>query len=417
MPLINSVIQLIVKAKKNGSLLLQEADGTSYLFDCGRDEFIANETLHVRVDGLERSASADHPDRLFGVVVDSELNPRAVLSKPIAIEEQGMWNPLTQYGPTAANDCFPMHTDRVFRRLVFVFDEILDKKELIEVNREFDLADQVDPDRAKELFYQIVGKYPWMIDVYLFLGEIEESKERFNLAYKYYLMGCRTAELSLPDTDDYVLNYQEDGNRNYLSLLHSLGNIRLRLGDREGAVETFKRSYHISPQDPGGARNILMRLTGEKYPWTEKERSETSVDPYSVFFSYPDIPIRDGYDPDVRPDYDAWLKWESSYRKLLIFLSHTQYFNERKMDKDAIRHHLTFHEMVEGCIARNSPREFRREMVRLMVEGNSRHDAIHILSDMLLDRLKAMQKDAETGAEADGEAETEASGIGSGESI
>ncbi|HPQ40789.1 MAG TPA: DUF1841 family protein [bacterium] len=210
-------------------------------------------------------------------------------------------------------------------------------------------------------------------------------------------MACKIAELSLPDSGDYVLDHREPANSFYQSHLHSLADTLLQLGRRDEAVEMYTKCYMLTPQDPGGVRLKLEKLTGEKYPCTSERLARLPVDPYYMYFQYEDMPIRDGYDPNSRPDYDTWLRWEDSYRRLLILLSHQSWFVMNKMKPEDVDMHMSLHDLTETALARNEPPGFRANFARIMAEGHSRHDAIHIVGDMLLRSLaKAQEEESET---------------------
>lgn len=397
MPLINTVIELAVKAHREGHLIVQESDGTEYRFDPGRDAFVENETIRVRVDGMDRNLELGRMDQLLGTVVDAEMAPGKYMESPIEIVETGTWDPTHLYGPTAAAELFPKHAGRTFRTLTFSFTKKLEDADIETINAASELLQQGNHDEAAEVISPVVGRIPWLLDLYHVLGVLAASHKRLELARKYFEMGCTIAELSLPDTDDFVLDHREPANSFYQSHLHSLGDMLLQLGRQEQAIEAYEKCYRLTPQDPGGVRIKLQKLTGEEYPCTSEQLARLPVDPYYLYFNYDDMPIRDGYDPNSRPDYDTWLRWEDSYRRLLILLSHQGWFISNKMKPEDVDLHLSLHDLTETALARNEPAGFRANFARIMAEGHSRHDALHIVGDMLLRSMaKAQQDESET---------------------
>jgi len=402
MPLIDSIIELKVTGRKDKHLLVSEADGTIYRFDSGQEDFVENETVQVRVTGMDKNLVLGQEDQLLGIVVSSEMNPAKLLEKPIEVIETGTWDPIEQYGPTAAKEFYPKHAGKSYRRLTFSFTETLEEKDMHEINSASELLQQGNHVEAMEKISAALGKYPWLVDLYHVMGVIAASHQNLNLARKYFEMGCKVSELSLPvDDDDFVLDHREPANSFYQSHMHSLADVLLQLGQKEFAIDVFEKCYMLTPQDPAGIRVMLNKLTGDEYPLTDEKYTRLPVDPYHHFFKYDDIPIRDGYDPDSRPNYDQWLKWEDSYRRLLILLSHQHWFVVNKQKPEDIDLHISLHDMTEASLARNFPEGIRVQFARNMAEGKSRHDAVHIIGDMLLKSMAQAQQDAQ--AQATGE--------------
>ena len=237
MPLIDSVIELIVKGRRDKHLLLQEKDGTQYRFDPGRDEFIENESLHIRVLGMDKNLEIGQDDQLLGVIISSEMKPGEILDKPIEVIEIGTWEPTKMYGPTAAMEMFPHHAGDTFRQLTFSFGATLDDEDIENINTASNLLQQGNHDEAIEKISISLGKYPWLLDLYHVMGVISASHQRFVLAQKYFEMGCKTAELSLPEDDNFILDYREPANSVYQSLMHSLADLLMQTGRNEEALD------------------------------------------------------------------------------------------------------------------------------------------------------------------------------------
>lgn len=393
MPLIDSVIELKVKGHTNDYLLVEEADGTRYRFDAGREVYVENELMQVRVTGMDKNLVLGEDDQLLGVVVSSEMAPEKILDKPIEVVETDQWDPEKQYGPTAARELFPKHAGRSFRRFTFSFTEALDEVDINEINASSDLLQQGNHAEAVEKISKAVGKYPWLVDLYHVLGVIAVTHQQTELARKYFEMGCKISEHSLPkDADSFVLDHREPANSFYQSHMHSLADTLMNLGQQEAALDMLERCYMLTPQDPAGIRVVLQKFTGEKYPLTDEKTMRLPVDPYHHFFKYNDMPIRDGYDPDSRPDYEQWLRWEDSYRRLLILLSHQGWFVMNKFKPEDVDLHISLHDMTESALARNFPEGIRMQFARTMAEGKSRHDTVHVMGDMILKSMAEAQR-------------------------
>jgi len=392
MPLIDSIMELTVKGRKDKHLIIDEKEGTRYRFDAGRENYIENEILQIRVTGIEKNPLIGQNDQLLGVVVSSELDPGKILEKHIEIVETGKWEPTKQYGPTAARELYPQHAGEVFRKLTFSFGGNLEPEDIENINNASNMLQQGNHDEAVEILGSALGKYPWLLDLYHVMGVIAASHQDFDLARKYFLMGCKTAELSLPEDDCFVLDHREPANSFYQSLLHSLADLLIQTGKNEEALDYYERCYMLTPQDPAGVRVILQKLTGNEYPCTDERVAGLPVDPYHYYFKYNDMPISDGYDPDTRPDYEKWLKWEDSYRRLLILLAHQEIFIQNKVKPESVDIHISVHDLAESSLAQNQPEGIRMTLARNLADGHSRHEIIHLIGDRLLKSMAKAQE-------------------------
>ena len=85
-------------------------------------------------------------------------------------------------------------------------------------------------------------------------------------ALAHYNMGVLIAHHSLGDDFTGLLEWGSIENRAYLRCVHGRGLCLWRLGDFEGAVETFLHLLWINPTDNQGARFCLHASSQEK-PW------------------------------------------------------------------------------------------------------------------------------------------------------
>ncbi len=400
MPLIDTVIEVTVKQRTESHLIVREKDATEYMFDPGRGEYIENETLHIRVAGLDRNLGSGKPDELLGVVVASELKLPDGFRMPVDLIESGTFDPIHQYGPTAAKDFFPEHFEGKWRCLTFSFNTPISEEDVNKINSASDKLDGGDHQEAMEMISEVLGRIPWMIDLYHVMGALAVSHNHPGLAEKYYTMGIKVAETVLPETDDFILDYREPGNGFYLSLMHSLADQLVRTGNRDKALELYRKCYRLMPQDPGGVRIALQELTGKAYPQMDEKGREFYVDPYLHYARYKDIPIRDGYDPSTKPDFTQWLKWDESYRRLLIYNAHISWFASQKLSEKEMFMHLLMHDMVESSLARNDPPDLRLHLARMVANGASRHDALHSIGEAIIADLAEQRRQMKANEEA-----------------
>ncbi len=377
MPLIDSVVDVIVKQTCDPHLIVAESDGTEYRYDPGRGEFIENESLSIRVTGLDKNLELGQKDELMGVVVDSKLDLTPLSAFPAEMIQTGTWNPEWLYGPTAAKDFFPEHYQRTWRFLAPDFKEAVsgdDAKKLDEASR---LLQEGHHDEAMQIISEMLGKIPWLLDLYHVMGTLAFSKNLLQKSEKYFTMGILFSESILPDADDYVLDHRDSRNHFYMSHMHSLGDLRLKTHDKDKALEIFQKMYRLMPQDPGGIRLILQDLTGNNYPQTSGPLANRPVNPYLKFEEYSDFPLHDCYDPNTKTNYSQWLGWDEAYRHLLIFNAHRSWFAANKMSPQDMYSHTIMHDIVETALAHNEPPDLRQALARRIIAGQTRHDVIH----------------------------------------
>jgi tetratricopeptide (TPR) repeat protein len=396
MPLIDTVIDLVVRQSIDKHLIVAEHDGTEYRFDPGRNEFIENETLSVRVTGMDKNLELGRKDELLGVVLDCKLSLESITPFPAEMIETGEWKPEWLYGPTAARDFFPDHCHRSWRLLAPNFKEAVSEdnaKILDEASRLLQSGHHGD---AMELISEMLGKIPWLLDLYHVMGTLAYSNKQLIKAEKYFTMGILFSESIIPDSDDFILDYRDSRNHFYLSHLHSLGDLMMKTGKPDEALDIFSKMYRLMPQDPGGVRVLLQELTGKEYPQTSENVKNHPVNPFLAFEDYPDFPLHDSYDPNTKPDYSKWLGWEEAYRHLLIFNAHKDWFAANKFSYKDMYTHTVMHDVVESALAQNEPPELRLQVARNMAAGQTRHDLIHEIGHRFLQHFAEKNKQNNT---------------------
>jgi hypothetical protein len=102
---------------------------------------------------------------------------------------------------------------------------------------------------------------------------------------------------------------------------------------------------------------------------------------------------RDGYDPLVAPDPEAWLAMDEDLRRDRV---------ERFHRAAGIRipngaAHALVHTVIENQLAQGLE-PVQRVLARLMGEGLDRHQALHAIGSVLARRLHTMMKEQERDA-------------------
>jgi hypothetical protein len=91
------------------------------------------------------------------------------------------------------------------------------------------------------------------------------------------------------------------------------------------------------------------------------------------------------YDPDVAPDASEWLALDEQERMLLVERYHRD--NRIRMPRRARTLHAAIHAVVENQLALEDQAIVRDTLARLMLEGLTRHDAVHAIGSVLLGYL------------------------------
>jgi hypothetical protein len=98
------------------------------------------------------------------------------------------------------------------------------------------------------------------------------------------------------------------------------------------------------------------------------------------------------YDPAVDPDPAEWLELEEGERIALA----AEYHRAAGDSVPNLTLHAALHTTVETQVAMGDDLPVRRTLVRLMIEGLDRHDAIHaigsVLAETMYETLRATTK-------------------------
>lgn len=398
MPLIDSVIQTVVRERGNDFLIVQELKGEDrYRFQSKEAlAYIENEILDIRVTGLNRTVEIGRLSELLGVVVSSEISPDKLNIPPIRIEEDGIWDPTTQYGPATAAHFFPSHIGKKVRRIAFRFEA---SPEFLNEYQTFtDLANLPESERAQvENPFAPIGRMiqlqPNHLHPYNALGRIFIEIKAGNIALKYYEMSRKIGEMSLPpDSEDYILSDDDWDNRLYLDALIANGDLLGLMGRKDEAIELYRRYFKHTPTDFHGARFRLKELTKEDFPLSGP-KDPPNIEPYDHLKSF-SVPLHDRYYPDAKPSEEQWLRWHPNYKAMMIMAAHEQ--PSKDDDLEQVSMHIQLHLIGEDALASNSPEGVRLYMARLVASGLSRHEALHHVGKMVYDEMrKQYQKDHE----------------------
>jgi hypothetical protein len=94
------------------------------------------------------------------------------------------------------------------------------------------------------------------------------------------------------------------------------------------------------------------------------------------------------YDPDESIDPEEWAAIDEGERQYLVELYHRQ----KRIRMPNLPLHATIHVVVENQVAMGSEIPVQSALARLMVEGLTRHDAIHAIGSVLAGHMFDLMK-------------------------
>jgi tetratricopeptide (TPR) repeat protein len=394
MPLVNSVVKAVVSQHLIDHVILKEID-TDEIYEFSikdPDAIIPGEVLHIRVEGMQKNLEVGRRDRINGVVVESSLDPAGIMDTGSSLSEIEVWDPEFQYGKKAAAALFPFHAGKKFT--VFkITDKERDVQNLNETFRASQeaLRNEEFP-KAETLLKELLGLLPYDLDLLRILGYLYLHIGKVNLAARYFQLGINLVQAILPeDASSMILPGKYSGNFMYLSYLNGMGFMLEKSPQPKEALPIYRKCYQLDPMDGIGVRFGIHRITHEKLPVLDPQ-SGIEIDPYMFTREY-DIPIRDVYDPNTRLDPKKWLSMSETYQFLLISKAHASDPAFKNAKPEQLQAHLILHHITESTLASNIEPHFRLSLARMVAQGYSRHEAVHLLGQQLL-RMYQDQSDA-----------------------
>ncbi len=98
------------------------------------------------------------------------------------------------------------------------------------------------------------------------------------------------------------------------------------------------------------------------------------------------------YDPQRKPDPEAWLAMDEGERIALALDHHRR--ARTRLPNARRRAHAAIHVIVENQIALGDAYPVERTVRRLMDEGLDRHEAIHAVGSVLIGHLASLAEEA-----------------------
>jgi tetratricopeptide (TPR) repeat protein len=128
-----------------------------------------------------------------------------------------------------------------------------------------DLKDAGDTQAARRILMELCQADLRCLDAHAHLGHLffPSFPEQ---AIRHYETGVRIGELSLDESFDGLLPWDQIDNRPFLRCIHSYGLCLWRLERREEAAQVFDRLLWLSPADNLDVRFLTRAIRGGR-PW------------------------------------------------------------------------------------------------------------------------------------------------------
>jgi hypothetical protein len=267
-------VELVVLACKSNALRcrLLGSDRELTLRTAVRDEVPG---AIVTVMPTKQWAHARHA-YLAGSVVSMRADVEALGLLPLALHEQGTWDPATAYWGEEGEPIDDWAKPIIARgkRPMFEMEQVIpgadpedfDSDPIVEASG---LKAAGDRAGAREILMNLLARDLRCLDAHAHLGNLEFD-HRPGQALRHYEMGLSIGAFSLGKTFDGVLPWGLVDNRPFLRCLHGAALCWWRLGKTREAAAAFRKMLWLNPSDNQGARFELAPVeSGET--WSEME--------------------------------------------------------------------------------------------------------------------------------------------------
>lgn len=214
---------------------------------------------------------AGHP-YLSGEIVSSRLDVEALRLVPLALRDEGLWDPAEEYWGEEGEPIDEWARPIIARgpRPAFEMEQVLpgadpDEPDTDPILESTDLRESGDFGAARAALMKLCEADLRCLDAHAHLGNLtfdHAPKE----AMRHYEAGVRIGELSLGHEFDAVLPWGLVDNRPFLRCMQGLGLCLWRLGRIEDASALFDRMLWLNPSDNQGIR-FLVRDVRSGVPW------------------------------------------------------------------------------------------------------------------------------------------------------
>ncbi len=217
---------------------------------------------------------AGHP-YLSGEIVSSRLDVGALGLVPLALRDEGTWDPTEEYWGEEGQPIDEWAKPIIARgpRKAFAMEQVLpgtDPGNLDSdpINESNVLKDTGDARSARAILMRLCDADLRCLDAHAHLGNLafDAAPEE---AIRHYEAGVRIGELSLGREFNGVLPWGHIDNRPFLRCMQGFGLCLWRAGRSDEAQSVFDRMLWLNPSDNQGAR-FLFGDVRARLPWEER---------------------------------------------------------------------------------------------------------------------------------------------------
>lgn len=214
---------------------------------------------------------------LSGRVERDRIDVSALGLEPLALVEEGMWDPNEEYWGEDDGPIEEWATSIIAhgQRPAFELEQIIpgaapddfDSDPIIEAN---ELKDAGDAAGAIDVLSKLLEADLRCLDAHAHLGNMlfRSSPE---WASRHYEVGIRIGELSFGESFDGVLPWGHVNNRPFLRCMHGFGLCLWRAGRTDEATAHFERMLWLNPTDNQGIRFLLASVrAGDDWTWEDR---------------------------------------------------------------------------------------------------------------------------------------------------
>jgi hypothetical protein len=216
---------------------------------------------------------------LSGNVLSIRADVEALRLVPLALHEQGEWDPETAYWGEEGEPIEEWAKPIIARgkRPLFEMQQMLpgadpedfDSDPIIEAS---ELNEAGDRAGAREVLMNLLARDLRCLDAHAHLGNFEFDHQPAQ-ALRHYDVGLSIGAFSLGKKFDGVLAWGLIDNRPFLRCMFGVGLCWWRLGKTRDAAAVFRKMLWLNPSDNQGARFNLAALEDGK-TWEEMEGGE-----------------------------------------------------------------------------------------------------------------------------------------------
>lgn len=232
----------------------------------------------VRVKPEKHWSFAGHP-YMTGSILKSWIDISALNLKPLALIDEGMWNPEDEYWGEEGDPLSDWVKEIIAAgsRPMFEMEQVMPgvKREDLDIDTDpilqaVDLKDSGDLLGAVKVLAELLILDLRCLDAHSHLGNFAFHRDDPETALRHYDVGRQIGELSMGKDFKNVLRWAMLDNRPYLRCLDGYGLCLWRLKRFEEAEAVFSRMLWMNPSDNQGVRFNLDEVR-DRVKWEDRK--------------------------------------------------------------------------------------------------------------------------------------------------